>query len=116
MRAHSQSQTEMMRRVRAAQRDTLSPQVQREFGLDRPSVAPGMRRNSSAPSLSRDEDGLPKVIVGVCGALPRAPRAIGGSNGWPADWPGAICFLARALRVTSIAHPSTAVLRAVGLR
>ncbi len=70
MRAHSQGHAEMLRRARMAQRETLTPPVQREFGLDRASAQPqGIRRNSSAPSLSRDDDGLPKVVIGICGAL-----------------------------------------------
>jgi inositol hexakisphosphate/diphosphoinositol-pentakisphosphate kinase len=67
MRAHSQGHAEMLRRARMAQRETLTPPVQREFGLDRASAQPqGIRRNSSAPSLCRDDDGLPKVVIGIC--------------------------------------------------
>ena len=71
LRAHSQTHAEMARRARIAQRDTLTQAVQHEFGLDRPSMTSGatagMRRNSSAPSLSRLDDGLPKIIIGICG-------------------------------------------------
>lgn len=62
------------------------PQVQHEFGLDRPSlvVPGGIRRNSSAPTLSREDDGLPKVVVGICGehlrrGLAWLPRAAAGA-------------------------------------
>lgn len=56
----------MARRARVAQRETLTPAVQHELGLDGSSQLPSIRRNSSAPSLSRLEDGLPKVVVGIC--------------------------------------------------
>ncbi|EFN57696.1 hypothetical protein CHLNCDRAFT_57228 [Chlorella variabilis] len=56
----------MARRAKVAQRETLTPAVQHEFGLDRPSVTPAIRRNSSAPSLSRLDDGLPKIVIGIC--------------------------------------------------
>lgn len=84
LRAHSQSHAEMARRAGMAQRDTLSAQVQHQLGLDRPSaqVPGGMRRNSSAPMLHRDDDGLPKVVVGICGAcLCTDVRAAGGTRG-----------------------------------
>lgn len=68
-RAHSQTHADLKRRALVAQHETLSPAVQHEFGLDRPSVTAGIRRNSSAPSLSRLDDGLPKVVVGICGTL-----------------------------------------------
>lgn len=81
MRAHSQGHAEMLRRARMAQRETLTPPVQREFGLDRTSAQPqGIRRNSSAPSLSRDEDGLPKVVIGICGEAPGAAVAARGCS------------------------------------
>ena len=71
LRAHSQTHAEMSRRAKIAQRETLTPAVQHEFGLDRPSMTSGatagMRRNSSAPLLSRLDDGLPKIIIGICG-------------------------------------------------
>ncbi len=66
-RAHSQTHAELARRAKLAQRETLSPAVQHELGLDRPSLTAGIRRNSSAPLLSRLDDGLPKVVVGICG-------------------------------------------------
>lgn len=59
----------MARRARAAQRETLTPAVQEQLGLERPSLTPGIRRNSSAPLLSRADDGLPKIIIGICGAF-----------------------------------------------
>ncbi|KAL4445780.1 hypothetical protein ABPG77_008979 [Micractinium sp. CCAP 211/92] len=65
-RAHSQTHAELARRAKLAQRETLSPAVQHELGLDRPSLTAGIRRNSSAPLLSRLDDGLPKVVVGIC--------------------------------------------------
>lgn len=79
MRAHSQGHAEMLRRARLAQRETLTPPVQHEFGLDRASAQPqGIRRNSSAPTLCREEDGLPKVVVGICGEWRcRLPGAAG---------------------------------------
>lgn len=68
MRAHSQTHAEMARRARIAQRDTLTPAVQAELGLDRLSITPpALRRNSSAPNLSRLDDGLPKIVIGICG-------------------------------------------------
>jgi hypothetical protein len=69
LRAPSASHAEMARRARAAQRETLTPAVQEQLGLERPSLTPGIRRNSSAPLLSRADDGLPKIIIGICGAF-----------------------------------------------
>jgi hypothetical protein len=67
LRAHSQSHAELARRAKLVQRDTLSPAVRHELGLDRPSVNVGIRRNSSAPSLTHLDDGLPKIVIGICG-------------------------------------------------
>ena len=80
IRAHSHSHAEMWRRARVAQRDTLSTAAQHELGLDSQPSLPGIRRNSSAPSLSRPDDGLPKIVIGICGAyMPKGlqpqPRA-----------------------------------------
>ncbi|KAI3438574.1 hypothetical protein D9Q98_001000 [Chlorella vulgaris] len=66
LRAHSQTHAEMARRARMAQRDTLSPAVRAEWRLDRPSITPTIRRNSSAPSLRTLDDGLPKIVIGIC--------------------------------------------------
>lgn len=76
MRAHSMGASEMLRKAGRVQRETLSPQVQHEYGLDRPSInaSAGMRRNSSAPTLSREDDGLPKVVIGICGECSKGCR------------------------------------------
>jgi hypothetical protein len=78
LRAHSQTHAELSRRAKIVQRETLTPAVQHEFGLDRPSMTSGatagMRRNSSAPLLSRLDDGLPKIIIGICGGCCVAGR------------------------------------------
>lgn len=111
MRAQSQGAAELTKKARRVQRDTLTPAVQHEFGLDRPSSValtppPAMRRNSSAPMLSREgEDGLPKVVVGICGEEEARQR---GGRGCRLGAAGRRCMLELRIGGRSCASPDVA--------
>ena len=78
--AHSATHTEFIRRAGQAQRETLTATVQHEFGLDRPSAQPvaTIRRNCSAPSLSHLDDGLPRIVIGICGEAQQRRQGVAG--------------------------------------